>query len=188
MLPDTYRLVSGRSDSEVGILYAADRWQELDAGVLDLGNDDGWGNRIVRWAKMGYIGTDSGVYVYATHFCVPIRPSEDRCDVDRQVAHARRIVEHIESHDSAAILGGDFNVFDGFEEGPVVSFFKGHGLVDVLREVTAQPVITFEGNDWAPAGRIDYLFATRGVHVSAASVGEGSGSDHRFVAGTMLFE
>lgn len=187
-LPDKYRLVTGAAASEIGIVYDAERWQQLDEGTIDLGNDDNWGDRIVRWAKLGYRGTDAGLYVYATHFCVPIRPAEDRCDTDRQIAHARKIVDHINSHDAVAVVGGDFNVFDGFEAGPVIRLFTDQGLVDTLREVTAEPVTTFEGNSWAPAGRIDYVFATAPARVLAASVAEASASDHRPVAATIAFE
>lgn len=86
-----------------------------------------------------------------------------------------------------AQLGGDFNVFDGFETGPVITRLVEGGLVDTLRTVTDEAVLTFEGNTWAPSGRIDYLFATAPLDVTAAAVATDSASDHRPVSATLAF-
>jgi endonuclease/exonuclease/phosphatase family metal-dependent hydrolase len=186
-LPAGYALVSGSESSEVGILYASDRWEQLDHGVLQFGDDDGWGPRLARWARMGDRNSDAEIYVYATHLCVPIRTDDDRCDTDRQLGYAKRIADDMASRAQAAVLGGDLNVFDGFEHGPVISYLRDAGLVDTLRAITPDDVSTFEGNDWAPPGRIDYVFASQPVTVLAATVATDFASDHRAVSATLLF-
>lgn len=65
------------------------------------------------------------------------------------------------------------------------------GLVDVLRAVSTDPTPTFQGNSWAPPGRIDYLFAASPLHVSSAIIDSSAplntGSDHRPVIATLSF-
>jgi endonuclease/exonuclease/phosphatase family metal-dependent hydrolase len=188
MLPSNYKLTKGSEGSEVGIAYDAQKWLEIDTGVLELGNDDGWGKRLARWSWMQLSGGDSKIHVYSTHFCVPIRNDQDACDTGRQLAYAEQIVRDIDERSGAAIFGGDLNVFDGFASGPVVEFFRSHGLIDTLSAVTSDNPDTFEGNDWAPPGRIDYIFASQPARVEAASVAETSASDHRPVTSTVDFD
>lgn len=187
-LPAGYALVDGYQDSELAIVYASDRWDVADHGRMEFGNDDGWGMREAAWARMRHVPDDSEVTLYTTHLCVSIRTPNDPCDANRQLEYVRKIVGDIESRGGAAVLGGDLNVFDGFESGPVISYLTQHGMVDTLRQITSDPVTTFDGNSWAPAGRIDYLFTTSPVDVLAASVGADSVSDHRLVAATVTFE
>jgi endonuclease/exonuclease/phosphatase family metal-dependent hydrolase len=125
-----------------------------------------------------------------------VRSTEDACDVDRHLDYAALVTEHIAEREVAeapVLLGGDLNVFDGFEEGPVIADLVGSGLVDVFRvaEPTADGT-TFEGNDWAPAGRIDYVFATAPVDVLDAAIDRdavptGEGSDHYAVYASVEF-
>lgn len=171
----------------VGIAYLADRWRVIYDGVITFGDHDRWGPRVARWARMSELGTGAEVVVYSTHLCVPIRAPDDPCDTDRQLAHARLLVTHMRSHDAPIVLGGDLNVFDGFEDGPVVRYLASNGFVDTLRAVSDDDVTTFEGNSWAPAGRIDYVFASQPVLVLDASVVAESLSDHRPVIATLQF-
>jgi len=187
-LPDRYALVEGGEDSEVAVLYDEDTWIVVDTGTIVLGDDDdGWGRRDARWAKLAHLDGSAPVYVYSTHWCVPVRSRHDSCDVDRQLAYGRTLLRDIAHRNAPVLLGGDFNVFDGFESGPVIDLLVGDGLLDTLRAVTDAPVITFEGNSWAPAGRIDYVFATAPAEVVAASVASESASDHRPVSATIAY-
>jgi hypothetical protein len=129
----------------------------VDRGVLRLGNDDDWGRREIRWAEFRgrEAPTASPIYVYSTHWCVTIRNTDDECDVEKHLEYAELVLDDIAQRDGPAILGGDFNVFDGFEDGPVVQLFVERGLVDTLRAVTRAPVITYQGNNSFPPGRID---------------------------------
>jgi len=185
-LPARYALVD-LGDSEIGILYDRDRWDVGVDGLIDLGDQDGWGVREARWASFFERATNALVFVYSTHWCVPIRSSDDACDEDAQLAHARTIAEDAARHDAPVILGGDLNVFDGFEDGRVLAYLTSSGLVDTLREVTSAPVITFDGNTWAPPGRIDYVLASSPVDVLDASVAAASASDHGPVSATLSF-
>jgi endonuclease/exonuclease/phosphatase family metal-dependent hydrolase len=97
------------------------------------------------------------------------------------------MLDDITHRDAPVVLGGDLNVFDGFEDDPALRLLIDSGLVDTLREVSDADVTTFEGNTWAPAGRIDYVLATAPVDVLAASVAEDSASDHRPVSATLSF-
>jgi endonuclease/exonuclease/phosphatase family metal-dependent hydrolase len=185
-LPARYGLVAA-DDSPIAILYDQSAWSLTDSDVLVLGdNDDGWGRREARWAEFEPWQVDGTVRVYSTHWCVTIRTPDDACDVARQLGYGAAITDDIARRGAASIVGGDLNVFDGFEDGEVVEALRARGLVDTLREVTAEPVITFEGNDWAPAGRIDYVFATAPVDVTEAAVAATSVSDHRAVTATVL--
>jgi hypothetical protein len=185
LLPVKYALVPG--EEPIAILYDTSRWELLDHGTIVLGdNDDGWGRREARWAE--FADEDGGrVFVYSTHWCVPIRNDDDPCTVDRQIEYGEEILDHVAGHGTPSVIGGDFNVFDGFEDGPVVEFLVANGLIDTLREVTAESVVTYEGSPSFPPGRIDYLFTTGPVIVTAAAVATDSASDHRPVSATVEF-
>ncbi len=187
-LPQEFSLAPGWEDSELGVLYDSEKWDAVDSGVIVLGsNDDGWGRREARWAELSLLETGHRLYLYSTHWCVPIRNTDDACDVEKQLEYGRAILNDVASRDAPAIIGGDFNVFDGFESGPVIEFLVANGWTDTLRAVTQAPVVTFEGNSWAPPGRIDYVFATDPVEVLDASVAADSASDHRPVFAELLF-
>lgn len=181
-----YELVPAE-DTEIGILYEAARWTLAGSGTIALGNHDGWGEREARWSLFLERGSGAPIYVYSTHWCVPIRAPDDPCDEDAQLAAARAIVDDIATRDAPVILGGDLNVFDGFEHGRVVAYLTAHGLVDTLRVVTPASVTTFAGNTWAPPGRIDYILVTGRVRVLDAAVAADSASDHRPVRATLQF-
>ncbi len=186
-LPERYQLTAAPR-AGVAILYDSSVWEVGGQGVIVLGeNDDGWGERVARWARLTELATGDCLLFYATHFCVPVRSPDDACDVDRQLEYAARIARDVEARadpDTPVVLAGDFNVFDGFETGPVVTSLIDGGWVDVYR--VADPAgdgTTFVGSDWAPAGRIDYLWATAPVTVVDAaidrdSIPDGAGSDH----------
>ncbi|MCA9677223.1 MAG: endonuclease/exonuclease/phosphatase family protein [Myxococcales bacterium] len=186
-LPAPYALFH-RAGSELAFVYDASRWDVVADGALRLGNDDdGWGRREARWIELLSRDDDAPVVAYSTHFCVPIRSADDPCDTDRQLAYARRVVAQLGRRDVPVVLGGDLNVFDGFAAGPVVAALEAGGLVDPLRAVDAAATATFEGNAWAPPGRLDYLFATPPVEVLAASIATASASDHLPVTATLAF-
>ena len=177
-MPAGYGLVDA-PDSELGILYRAADWTLADTGTIVLGDgDDGWGLREARWAELSATEGGGTLYVNSTRFCVPIRATDDPCDTDRQLVYAGAVLDDIAARDAPVILGGDFNVFDGFERGPVIGLLRDRGLVPTLDGSAA----TFGGNTWAPAGRLDYLFANSPVHVLAAWVQRTSASDHRPVS------
>ncbi len=195
-LPVRYRLTAPPR-AGVAILYDADSWALENEGVFVLGDDDdGWGERVARWARFSNLETAHCLYVYSTHFCATARSPDDACDVDRQLDYADTVLTHIDSRvviEAPVLLAGDLNVFDGFEDGAVIQEILASGLVDVFRE--AEPTAdgtTFEGNDWAPAGRLDYVFATPPVEVSDAvidrdAIAAGEGSDHYAVLATVEF-
>jgi endonuclease/exonuclease/phosphatase family metal-dependent hydrolase len=189
-LTDGMAVIESRSG--VAIAYASSRWSLRESGVLTLGmDDDGWGERVAQW---GLFAARDGqvVYFYATHWCVTIRRPDDSCTVDRQLDYARSLVDHIQrraSLESPVLLAGDFNVFDGFEDGEVISFLDDSGLRDLFR--FARPNAdgtTFLGNSWAPSGRLDYVFSTTPVDVLDARIdGVSDASDHYPVVATVRY-
>lgn len=186
-LPAGYSLVAD-NDAAVAIMYRTEAWEVVESGLIVLGeNDDGWGSRKARWAVFHDLESEAEVRVYSTHWCVTIRNPDDGCDVDKHLVYAGKILDHIATRALPTILGGDFNVFDGFEDGPVIEFLGAHGLVDTLRQVSEEEVITYQGNDSFPPGRIDYVFASRPVDVTDAGVDLESASDHRPVRATLSF-
>ncbi len=191
LLPARYALAGVRGGDSVA--YDADRWSPTEEGYIILGsNDDGWGERRAVWVRFEPVIGGGVVDVYSTHWCATIRDTDDPCDVERHLAYGDLILDSIADRGVAAIVGGDFNVFDGFEQSEAVRHLVDGGLVDLLREVSDESVTTFQGNTWAPAGRIDYVFATARVVATAASVDESldadAGSDHNPVATTFSFE
>ena len=177
----------------VAIAYDASRWALAEEGVLSLGdNDDGWGARVAAWALLSRLDRPEAIYLYATHWCVTIRTPDDACTVERQLDYARSLVAHLEDRASPGlpvVVAGDLNVFDGFEEGPVISYLTSAGLTDLFR--AAQPDgdgTTFLGHGWAPDGRIDYLFSTAPVEVIEARVDPvADASDHYPVTATVEY-
>jgi endonuclease/exonuclease/phosphatase family metal-dependent hydrolase len=189
-LPARLRLIG--DDGAVTILYDAGRWDVADTGVLVLGDDDGWGQREARWAGFVERGSGGRVDVYSTHWCVTIRNADDACDVQRQVAYAEQIRAHLaERRTSHVIVAGDLNVFEGFEDAAALGVLLDAGLVDVFRAAGVEPRATFRGNGWAPAGRVDYVLASRTATVHAAAIGAldptGAGSDHHPVTAALSF-
>jgi endonuclease/exonuclease/phosphatase family metal-dependent hydrolase len=190
-LADSYELTEA-PQSGVGLIYDASRWELRDQGAIALGgDDDGWGQRVAMWglfvdAELG------GIYVYSTHWCVTIRTPDDACDEQRQLAYADRILDHLDDS-LPSVIAGDLNVFDGFESGPVISHLRDQGLIDAFRSVKpSEDGTTFVGNDWAPAGRLDYIFATEPADVLDANIerdtpGGADASDHFAVTATMAF-
>lgn len=190
-LPPQYALAT--LDVPDAVAYDTTRWVVVEDGLIILGtNDDGWGRRDAAYARFRDLATGGVVDVYSTHWCVTIRAPNDACDVARHGEYAAALLDSVAARGAAAILGGDFNVFDGFESSRAVQQLLDGGLTDALRAVSADPTPTFIGNSWAPPGRIDYLFATSPVAVSAAridtSVPLGAGSDHRPVIATLSFD
>jgi endonuclease/exonuclease/phosphatase family metal-dependent hydrolase len=193
LLPDRYGLVHDEG-SEVAIAYDDDRWRPIADGSIVLGeNDDGWGRREARWVRLVERDGDGMFDVYSTHWCVTIRRDDDPCTPERHVDYARQIVDDLAARVSRfALVGGDLNVFDGFEDSLAVRYLEAQGLVDVFREVSDEDGITFQGNSWAPPGRIDYVFSTSPVDVHDATVDTShpapGGSDHYPVIVTVSFE
>jgi endonuclease/exonuclease/phosphatase family metal-dependent hydrolase len=184
-----YALIAGRAG--VALLYDDDSWQRLAHGVISLGNnDDGWGERVALWGQFANRHSGGQLTIYSTHWCVPIRADDDACDDARQMEYADRLLATVPGR---AVVAGDLNVFDGFEDGEVIARLRGAGLVDAYR--VAEPSAggdTFTGNDWAPPGRIDYIFATPPVEVIDAyidrdSLPAGAGSDHYPVFAALRF-
>lgn len=179
--------------ADVDIIYTDYTWHILHQGSLLLGtNDDGWGERMADWALFVNADGSQGIYIYSTHWCVTIRRPDDDCDVPKQLEYANTLTDQIAQRaepEVPVVLMGDFNVFDGFESGPVVQFLEGAGFVDVFRD--ADPTgdgTTFLGNDWAPAGRIDYIFATPPSNVLDSYIDRrAEGSDHYPVVATVDF-
>jgi endonuclease/exonuclease/phosphatase family metal-dependent hydrolase len=196
-LPEGYQLTA-TPRAGVAIVYDSSRWQSQDQGVFPVGdNDDGWGERVVMWARFSNLASGHCLYFYTTHWCVTVRNPDDVCDEERQLDYAAATLDHIGAREigqAPVILGGDLNVFDGFEDGLVINYLGDSGLVDLYRVI--DPVgdaTTFVGNDWAPAGRLDYLFSTAPVEVLGAfidreSIPAGEGSDHYPVTASVEFE
>jgi endonuclease/exonuclease/phosphatase family metal-dependent hydrolase len=178
----------------VAILYDAGRWRLEDDAAFVLGeNDDGWGT---RWAAVAVLAEEASgrtIVVYSTHFCVTVRKPDDACDEARQIDYVERILDDLAARsDGPAIIAGDLNVFDGFEDGRVVERLRAAGLVDTYR--AAQPDgegTTFQGSDVASSGRIDYVFARAPAVTFEASVRveppAEEASDHFAVAATVEF-
>ncbi|MBL4634828.1 MAG: endonuclease/exonuclease/phosphatase family protein [Kofleriaceae bacterium] len=196
-LPDKYQITED-PQSGVTIVYNQDVWLKLNTDFVTLGqNDDGWGDRVLHWARFSHRDTGHCVNVYSTHFCVPIRNTDDQCDEAKQLSYLDKSLDFIQQRQSPmapSLFAGDFNVFVGFEDGEVVRSLKAEGFVDTLREFDATDQgPTFRGNSWAPAGRIDYIFATSPSvdlldgYVDRESVPDGQGSDHFALISTLRF-
>lgn len=192
-LSETYAVMKPRAG--VAILYEPSRWEVIDSGTLLLGrNDDGWGERVAQWAS--FAAADEGrLYVYSTHWCVTVRRTNDACDIDRQLEYSDALLRHIEERPvpgAPVIVAGDFNVFDGFEDGAVVQQLLDSGLVDVFRTVDpGGDGTTFLGNSWAPSGRLDYIFTTSPVEVIDSYIDRetldlAGDLDHHAVVGTVV--
>jgi endonuclease/exonuclease/phosphatase family metal-dependent hydrolase len=168
------------------LLYDARRWQPVAHEWILLGDDDGWGDRFALWTRLASLPDRLPLDVYATHFCVTIRRTDDRCDEARQVAHVETILGHAAARPDPQvplILAGDLNVFDGFEAGAVIGRLLDAGLVDVHRSIEPDAeLVTFPGNSFAPAGRIDYVLTSAPALATAAGIEDGAGaaeaSDH----------
>ncbi len=200
LLPSTYNLETPRSG--VSILYDHSQWLPTHSDFLTLGvDDDGWGERVLHWTRFEQLdslaaeGSGHCVNVYSTHWCVPIRNPDDECDVSLQLGYAEKSLHFLEERQAdraPSLLAGDFNVFDGFETGAVIEHLTSAGLIDVLRASGSTDMgPTFQGNSWAPAGRLDYIFADSEVDIVDAyidrSVPDGAGSDHYPVVSTLRF-
>lgn len=189
-LGPNFEVISSRSGVAIG--HESSRWVISEEGVLALGdNDDGWGERVAQW---GLFSTADGhaIYFYATHWCVTIRRLDDPCTVDRQLEYAQSLVDHIQGRalpEIPVVVAGDFNVFDGFEEGEVISFLKDSGFVDLFRMANPDADgTTFLGNSWAPSGRLDYVFSTAPVDVIDARIDQvEEASDHYPVVATVQY-
>ncbi len=187
--------ISMAPEAGVSILYDASMWRVDEKGSIELGNnDDGWGPRVSTWARFDHYDGPDSVTVYSTHFCGPLRTTDDACDVQRQLEYADHLLELVDSRTTqGALILGDFNVFDGFEDGDVIARFVNAGFVDVLRAHSPDvDGTTFLGNSWAPAGRLDYIFATAPVEVLDSFIDRdgvvgGTASDHYPVVATVEF-
>lgn len=189
-LGPNFEVIPSRSGVAIG--YNSSRWNITDEGVLSLGsNDDGWGERVAQWSLFSTADGDA-IYFYATHWCVTIRRIDDPCTVDRQLEYGQSLVESIHARplpDLPVVLGGDFNVFDGFEDGEVISFLTASELADLFRMANPNADgTTFLGNSWAPSGRLDYLFSTAPVDATAAHIDHvRAASDHYPVVATAQY-
>ncbi|MEZ4364771.1 MAG: endonuclease/exonuclease/phosphatase family protein [Kofleriaceae bacterium] len=173
---------------DVALGYDATRWDLREGGAFTLGgDDDGWGTRVTRWAHLvPRDGGGNGVYLYGTHWCVPIRSADDACDDRAHVGYAEATLARVAARrhpDAPAVLAGDLNVFDGEADGPALRALRDGGLVDAVR--TRDPrgdATSFHGNAWAPPAALDYILTTRDVEVLDAGVERtltpGAGSDH----------
>jgi endonuclease/exonuclease/phosphatase family metal-dependent hydrolase len=181
------------SRAGVALAYDPARWTLEDSGVLSLGDDDdGWGERVAQWALLSPDQGGDAIYLYATHWCVTIRNPDDRCTVDRQLSYAAAVIDDIRARsrsEVAVLLAGDFNVFDGFEDGEVIASLVRAGLRDLFR--VAHPdetAVTFLGKSWAPRGRLDYVFSTAPVDVIGARIDPvEQASDHYPVVATVRY-
>ena len=188
-------LLDSDPQSGVAIVYNAERFALVAGGTILLGeNDDGWGNRVARWARLEDLGSAEELLVYSTHFCVPIRNINDRCTATRQIDYVERILEHRIGGfhaDMPTIIAGDFNVFDGFSQSPAVTRLISDGYLETYAEAGVPPSPqTFAGNEWAPPGRIDFVFAGTSATVLSASVEApsiGIALDHSMVVSTVSF-
>jgi endonuclease/exonuclease/phosphatase family metal-dependent hydrolase len=197
ILPARYEPVAP-TRAGVNAIYDTSRWR-LDAhGFISLGaNDDGYGERVALWARLGHIETGGKLLVYATHWCVATRSPDDSCDVDRHLAYADQMVRHMSEREPAdlpVVLTGDFNLGEQDTSDPVLGHLARSGLVDAVRAL--QPdgeVITWPGAPpEIPASRADFIFAPPPVEVLEAyvdqvTVPQGSGSDHFPVIATLRF-
>jgi exonuclease III len=177
--------LSAPARAGIALAYDSSRWALDDAGDVLLGDDDdGWGERVARWGRFLDRSTGAALVVYSTHFCVPIRSPDDDCTEARQLDYAAALVDDLGGRTAdgePAVVGGDLNVFDGFEDGRVIAYLvEARGLIDLYRQLHPDgEAITFEGNSWAPPGRLDYVFATAPVDVLAARIdSDADGSDH----------
>ena len=195
-LPPAYELVAD-ARAGVALFYDASTWQVEEQNSVRLGNnDDLWGERVASWARFLHLETNQEVRLYSTHWCVTVRSSDDECDEVRHLEYAETLLGDIvcASDDAPVMVLGDFNVFDGFDQGLVVETLVGSGLNDVFRSANpSADGTTFQGNDFAPAGRIDYVFASEPVEVLSSkierdAIPDGQGSDHYAVTATVLFE
>ncbi len=172
------------NDPEVGIsiLYDAARWALLEQDDIVLGeNDDGWGKRHARRGMFENLASGVVVQVYSTHWCVTIRSPDDACDVSRQTQYADAVLEDIRSREPVpTIVAGDLNLFDEFEDGPVLRHLIEGGLADPMEGGRDHRTPTFVGNEWAPPGRIDYVLAVAPEQVFGTKVDDKAidASDH----------
>jgi endonuclease/exonuclease/phosphatase (EEP) superfamily protein YafD len=194
-LPARYELTA-EPRAGVTIMFDADTWLIEDDGVFILGNnDDGWGERPASWALFSHLEIDYRLYVYSTHWCMLVRSDTDDCTDQRQVEYADMILEHIAQQDCQApvILGGDLNVFEGFDQSRPVARLIDAGFVDLFRVLHPDDeVITYQGNSWSPPGRVDFIFGIAPVTVLSAIVDDETlsfdeGSDHYAVIAEVQF-
>lgn len=193
-LPPELALVAPADDG-IALLHDAARWDVLDTDLITLGvDDDGWGPRHARRARLEHRATGFVVDAYSTHFCVTIRRDDDACTVDRQLDYTERLLAEIAAHRPPAVLAGDLNVFDGFADGRVVARLRDAGLTDAFAAAhpdDAADAITFHGNSWAPPGRVDFVFSAPDAIVQGAAIDDslppGEGSDHDAVTADLLF-
>ncbi len=194
LLPPELQLVAPADDG-IALFHDASRWDVLDTDLLTLGvDDDGWGPRHARRARLEHRETGFVIDAYSTHYCVTIRRDDDACTEARQLEYTERLLAEIASRQPPAMLAGDLNVFDGFADGRVVARLREAGLTDAF--ATAHPdaagdAVTFHGNSWAPPGRVDYVFTAPDVVVTGAAIDDsippGDGSDHDAVTADLLF-
>ncbi len=192
-LPRETAMAVMTSRAGVAVAYDPARWIIEEAGVLSLGDDDdGWGERVAQWTLFSPYDGGDAVYLYATHWCVTIRNPDDGCTVERQLAYAASLVDHIDARSQPEVpvlLAGDFNVFDGFADGEVIASLLRAGFTDAFG--VANPGAegtTFLGKSWAPSGRLDYVFSTAPVDVLAARVDQvDDASDHYPVIATVRY-
>ncbi len=189
-----YVLAGPETPGGVGIIFDSARFESIDGGQLLLGdNDDGWGERYARWELLSDIGSSDELLIYSTHFCVPIRTDTDRCTPARQLDYLDKILDHREFGFHSAlptIIAGDFNAFGGFAASDIVATIKGNGYIETYQQAGSTPAPpTFQGNDWAPPGRIDFIFATTPATVIAASITTpiDTDLDHAMVSATVSF-
>ncbi len=189
-----YVLAGPNTPGGVGIIVDSTRFESIDGGQILLGdNDDGWGQRYARWELLSDIGSSDELLIYSTHFCVPIRNDIDRCTQARQLDYADKILRHrdLEFHSALpTIIAGDFNAFGGFAMSDLVASIRGDGYIETYLEAGSTPAPqTFRGNDWAPPGRIDFIFAATPAIVSAADITApiDPDLDHAMVSATVSF-
>lgn len=195
LLPDRYQLTEP-PHAGIAVLYDADAWLLEDHGSVELGfDDDGWGARKVVWGHFTSRDTGEPLNFYSTHWCYPYRSDEDRCDEARQLEYAVAAAAYVQSTrgDDPAVLGGDLNNWDHYEEGQPFRTLIDSGLVDVYRILHPEGrALTHPDSTGGPGGgRVDYILSTQPGDVLDATVEDqipiGDGSDHYAVRAALRY-
>lgn len=148
---------SGDEKHGVNIFYKKEIWIPEESGFINIPEQDQWGQRVMRFTKFKHIETGKRLAFYTTHWCV----CSDAKLLNTAEAVAVNILEFT-PEGYGAILTGDLNVFDNFENGMAVRYLKGlYGnnkfpMRDTFRDLFPNA----DGSTFGAAGKIDYIFAS----------------------------